>query len=349
MKRKNIVLILILVAVAIVLWRLFAPSAREILLTGMVTTDEVIVSSEVQGRLEQVLVRVGDEVTNGQLLAIIQPQQWAAEMEFYTNNARQSSSQVLEAAADLDFQEQQTSNTIRQSEANLAATRDQVAQAEAELDNATLTFKREEGLFHQQVDSAKEYDKARTDFDAAKAKVASLRKQAVAGEAAVAMAKASASQTTARRAALAASQDQKAAADAQSEKAHVQLGYTHILAPSAGIVDVRAALGGEVVSPGQGIVTLIDPAQLWVRADVEETYIDRIRLGDRFTVRLPSGAERPGTVFYRGVNADYATQRDVSRTKRDLKTFEIRLRCPNDDRALAVGMTAYVDLTLGKP
>ena len=63
-----------------------------------------------------------------------------------------------------------------------------------------------------------------------------------------------------------------------------------------------------------------------MRADVEETYIDRIRLGDKLTVRLPSGAEREGTVFYRGVDADYATQRDVSRTKRDIKTFEIRLR-----------------------
>jgi HlyD family secretion protein len=82
---------------------------------------------------------------------------------------------------------------------------------------------------------------------------------------------------------------------------------------------------------------------------VEETYIDRIRLGDKFMVRLPSGATRQGTVFYRSVDADYATQRDVSRTKRDIKTFEIRLRCDNSDRSLAVGMTAYVLLPLGKP
>ena len=119
----------------------------------------------------------------------------------------------------------------------------------------------------------------------------------------------------------------------------MQLGYTKILAPIDGIVDTRAALQGEVVNPGQAIVTLINPDDLWVRADVEETYIDRIHLGDQLPVRLPSGATREGTVFYRGVDADYATQRDVSRTKRDIKTFEIRLRCDNRDRALAVGMT----------
>jgi HlyD family secretion protein len=80
--------------------------------------------------------------------------------------------------------------------------------------------------------------------------------------------------------------------------------------------------------------------------DVEESYIDRVKLGDALTVRLPSGAERQGTVFYRAADAGFATQRDVSRMKRDIKTFEIRLRVDNRDRALAVGMTTYVLLRL---
>ena len=77
---------------------------------------------------------------------------------------------------------------------------------------------------------------------------------------------------------------------------------------------------------------------------VEETYMDRVKIGDKMRVRLPSGEERDGTIFYRGVDASFATQRDVSRTKRDIKTFEIRLRVDNSDRRLAVGMTAYVEL-----
>ncbi len=146
-----------------------------------------------------------------------------------------------------------------------------------------------------------------------------------------------------------ASLHQGSAVKAQETKAAVVLGYTDIHSPIDAIVDVRAALEGEVVNPGQAIATLIDPTNLWVRADVEESYIDRIHLGDKYTVRLPSGATREGVVFYRGVDADYATQRDVSRSKRDIKTFQIRLRCNNDDRALAVGMTAFVMLTLNKP
>src|SRR5207302_392638 len=99
-----------------------------------------------------------------------------------------------------------------------------------------------------------------------------------------------------------------AAADAQRVKANVRLTYTELKAPIDGIVDVRSVRIGEVVSPGQAVVTLINPDDLWVRADVEETYIDRLRLGDTVTVRLPSGAELPGTVFFRGIDAAFATQ-----------------------------------------
>jgi HlyD family secretion protein len=145
-----------------------------------------------------------------------------------------------------------------------------------------------------------------------------------------------------RRSQLAASRADLAAAAAQRDKANVRLAYTDVRAPIAGIVDVRAARQGEVVSVGQPIVTLINPDDLWVRVDIEETYIDRVRIGDTFTVRLPSGDERPGTVFYRAVDGGYATQRDVSRTKRDIRTFEVRLRVPDPDHRLAVGMTTYV-------
>ena len=170
-----------------------------------------------------------------------------------------------------------------------------------------------------------------------------------AAQAAVELARSSEQQIAARKASLESDIHQLAAAGAQKQKAQVQLDYTEIRAPIDGIVDVRAALQGEVVNPGQGIVTLINQDDLWVRADVEETYIDSIRLGQKMTVRLPSGAEREGTVFFRGVDADYATQRDVSRTKRDIKTFEVRLRCDNSDRSLAVAMTAYVLLPVPKP
>jgi multidrug resistance efflux pump len=255
---------------------------------------------------------------------------------------------VARADAELRYTEAQTTNQIRQAEATLAATEAQVLQARADLENARLSFERMKDLYERHVEAVQAFDQARTTYDAAQARVASLEKQVAAAQAAVGVARANVDQVDASRAALQMNLDQAAAAAAQKQRANVRLGYTEIRAPIGGRIDLRAALSGEVVNPGQAIVTILNPDDLWVRADIEETYIDRIRIGDQLQVRLPSGQQRSGTVFYRAVDADYATQRDVSRSKRDIKTFEIRLRCPNADGALAVGMTAYVTLPVGK-
>ncbi len=343
-KRKIIIIVVIVAVVAAGVYWWLSRRPHAVTITGIVATDDVQVSSQVQGRVQSLLVRQGDNVKKGQLLAVILPEELRADKSYYEMSEKESAAQVEQAKADLKLQEEQTREQIRQAMANLAMYNAQVKQAEADLELARLTFNRARALRDRNINSQQDYEQARATYDATMARVESLRKQAKAAVAALALAKANAEQVKARRAALAASIRHLAAAGAQNAKAGVLLGYTEIRAPIDGIVDVRAALQGEVVAPAQGIVSLIDPDDLWVRADVEESYIDRIRLGDKMTVRLPSGATREGTVFFRGVDADYATQRDVSRTKRDIRTFEIRLRCDNRDRALALGMTAYVTL-----
>ena len=70
--------------------------------------------------------------------------------------------------------------------------------------------------------------------------------------------------------------------------------------------------------------------------------------GKTTTLRMIAGLELPSegriVIAGRDVTTLGATQRDVSRTKRDIRTFEVRLRVDNADRRLAVGMTAYVTL-----
>jgi len=320
--------------------------ARGLVLTGIVTTDEVNVSSEIQGRLGQLMVKEGDPVRRNQLLAMIEPQELKADQAYYAHTEEGQTAAVHEAGSALKYQELQTRDQIRQAEAALASSQAQQAEAVADLERARLDFERTEGLFKEGIDSRQVYDQARTTYAAAKAHVEGLAKQVEAQRAALALARSNAEQVAVRRSQLRAQEHQLAAAGAQKQKAQVRLGYTEIRAPIDGLVAERAALQGEVVNPGQPIVTLINPDNLWVRADVEETYIDRVRLGDRMSVRFPSGMEREGAVFFRGVDAAYATQRDVSRTKRDIKTFEIRLRVDNSDRRLYPGLTAYVTLPL---
>jgi HlyD family secretion protein len=348
MKRKRTLIAAGIVAIAGLILLMNLLRSRHLVLTGIVTTDDVLVSSEIPGRLQQLSVRQGDSVKRGDLLGVVALPEWKADSAFYEASERGAEAQVTQAEADLKYQEAMTDSQIKQAEANLASAGAQASQAGADLENARLNFERESSLRVNSVDSQQAYDQARTGYASAKAHADAQSRQVQAAQAALDSAKASASQVAVRRAALEASRHQRDASAAQRQKAEVQLGYTEIRAPCDGLVDVRAALQGEVVIPGQAIVTLINPDDLWVRIDLEESYIDRIHMGDKLPIQLPSGAGREGTVYFRGIDADYATQRDVSRTKRDIKTFEVRLRTDNADRALAVGMTAYVTLPFSK-
>jgi len=174
------------------------------------------------------------------------------------------------------------------------------------------------------------------------ANVDALEQSAMAEAAALNVAQANRKQVDVRKSEISTTLAQLEQARASEAQVATQLGYTKIYAPIDGIVSVRVAKQGEVVSEGSPIVVLVDVNHLWVRADVEETYIDSIQFGQKLRIRLPSGDVREGDVFFKGVEGDYATQRDVSRTKRDIKTFAIKVSLPNPEHRLFVGMTATV-------
>jgi HlyD family secretion protein len=96
------------------------------------------------------------------------------------------------------------------------------------------------------------------------------------------------------------------------------------------------------VNIGAPIVTIMDLSDTWARAAIPETYTDHIGLGDVLRVRLPGGTVTSGKVFFKGVEGDFATQRDVSRRKRDIKTIVLKVRLDNPRGAYVPGMTAEV-------
>jgi len=313
-----------------------------LVLTGIVTTGDVVVSPQVGGQVGQLLVQEGDTVTKGQLLAVITPAELAADQAYYAHSAEGDKGDVRQSEAALRFEERQASEGVKEAQANLAATVARQVEAAANRDEAKRNFDRVMALSRDGVTTGQEVDAAKTSFAVAQARFDAAQKQVEAQRATLALAQSKIDQVAMQREALGAARQRQAAGAAQATKANVRLGYTELRAPVSGIVDVRAVRQGEFVNAGEPVVTLIDQDDLWVRADIEESYIDRVRIGDTLTVRLPSGQERKGAVFFRGADAAFATARDVSRTKRDVRTFEIRLRVDNADRRLAVGMTAQV-------
>ena len=105
---------------------------------------------------------------------------------------------------------------------------------------------------------------------------------------------------------------------------------------------MRAAREGEVVNLGQPIVIITDLGDTWVRAAVPETQADHIALGDKLKARLPSGEIVPGKIIFKAPEADFATQRDVNRRKRDIKAIALKLAVENTKKTMVPGMTAEI-------
>ncbi|MFQ5926442.1 MAG: HlyD family secretion protein [Terriglobia bacterium] len=318
------------------------PRHTGLLLVGVTDAHEVIVSPKIAGRIERLTVDEGSRVAAGELIAQLDRAERAAQLASATARVASLQARLQEVETSRQWTEDNTAAALAQAEAALAASQAELEEARAELQRARLDFERAAGLYRDGVIAAQARDRAEADFKAARARVASLSDRVKANEAALNLAHADRQQVTLRQNEWVTIRAQLDEARAQKAEAETRLDYTELRAPISGVVSVRVRRQGEIVERGQPIVTLIDIDHLWVRADLPETYVHRVRLGDRFPIRFPDGSQVQGEVFFKGVESDFATQRDVSRTKRDIKTFALKLAIPNPDRRLYVGMTAEV-------
>src|SRR5260370_36078762 len=161
--RKRLLMLLVLVAAAGAgAFAYMRMGPTPLVLTGIVTTNDVIVSAQIGGQIAQLLVKDGDTVKKDQLIAVIAPDELRADTAYFSQNQQGLSSQVRESEAALRFQERQTVDQIRQAESTLASIEAQVEAASADLEQARLTFTRTQNLARQGVASPQELDQART-------------------------------------------------------------------------------------------------------------------------------------------------------------------------------------------
>jgi hypothetical protein len=85
-----------------------------------------------------------------------------------------------------------------------------------------------------------------------------------------------------------------------------------------------------------------------VRVAAPETDVGAIAVGDSLTVQLPSGEEIRGKVISKGAEGEFATQHDVSTSKRDIRAVTMRVAIANPRHAIVPGMTAQVLLPAAK-
>ncbi len=341
-RNRFLILLGIIFVIAATYYFLSTDHSRDMVLIGTVDANQVIVSAQVEGRIQKLLVDEGTPVKAGDLIAILDP----SELQAQDAAARATIASLQHKVDEMQHTEQSTAGSttsdVANAEAKVSSAKAQLLQAKATLDRTESDSRRAIALAKAGIASDQERVQAETNLQAAQATVQAQQDLVAAAEADLKAAVARTQQANAARSTVASTQADLKNAIAQRNQAAVRLGYTNVYAPVSGTVSVRAARQGEVVNIGAPIVTIVDLTDTWARAAIPETYADHIGYGDVLRIRLPGGTVTTGKVFFKGVEGDFATQRDVSRRKRDIKTIVLKVRLDNPKGAYVPGMTAEV-------
>jgi HlyD family secretion protein len=128
----------------------------------------------------------------------------------------------------------------------------------------------------------------------------------------------------------------------------IRLSYTVLQAPFDGIVLVRQAELGEVVSPGTPIVTLADLDHIWLRVYLPETDLGKLHWGQEVNVRTDTypGKTYRGRVSVIASDAEFTPKSVQTEKERVTLVYRIKIDVENPNHELKPGMPAdaYVDV-----
>jgi len=332
----------LLLVIAAVYYFFSSDHSSDLVLIGTVDANQVVVSPKISGRIERLAIDEGTEVKAGDTIAVLDSQELTADRQAAEAVLASLRHQVSQTRATEEQTAGETSSGVVNAEARARAAQATLLQAQADLQRIQGDTRRSIALAKQGIVSQQQADQAEAQFKAQEALVRAAEDQSRAAQADLVTAKARTRQTQAAESTVASTRAQQLNAKAQLEAAETRLGYTKVTAPVSGVVTVRAAREGEVVNLGQPIAIITDLSDTWVRAAIPETEAVHIALGDQLNVRLASGDIVSGKVIFKAPEADFATQRDVNRRKRDIKAIALKLQVDNSKKNLVPGMTAEV-------
>ncbi len=241
------------------------------------------IAPKVQAFVASVRVEENQEVQAGDTLVVLDDRDLRirlAQAEAELASAR--------AAAGTRGRTGQAEAQLAWSRAQAQSARAAAVQAEVQFRRAASDLERVRTLAAKGIVPAQQLDAAQAAFDAARAALDAARRQVAAAE----------SQVTAYDAGVGAAEARLAAARAAVEQARLQLSYTVLTAPVSGWVGRRAVEPGELVQVGQTLLTLIPTRDVWVTANLKETELAQVRVGEpvEFTVDAYPGRRFRGHV-----------------------------------------------------
>lgn len=248
---------------AVVLAGLLAVGARRWWLGRThVSTDD----AQVDGHIVPILPKVGGFVLG---VRVVENQPVAAGDTLVVLDDRDYTVRLAQANADLAVALAGVSNRVRVGQAEA-----QVEQAQANVSKAHADLDRLRPLAAQEIVSKQQLDATEATARAADAALAAAQAALLAADA--------------RVGAMRAARDQAA----------LNVSYVMITAPASGVVSKKSVEIGQLVQPGQPLMSIVPLEDVWITANLKETQIANVKAGDlvEFTVDAYSGMDFKGHV-----------------------------------------------------
>ncbi len=342
MKRKLVFLVIALIVVAAIVVVVIATRKKtleNIKTTGIVEGTEVNLSPKVAGRISYLCCDEGGIVKEGEVAVRLESADLSAAVEQAVAGVEKAQKEVDVSRSAVDS----ARANVKSAEADIKAAQSAQEKARVTAELAKKELDRSSALHEQGIISKDSFDVAVKSYDASSADYASSESRLAAAE----------SGRDAALAQLSSSENKLKSSEAGLKQAEASLAYaqakladTVIASPITGTVVFKSLEKGEIVSPGMTILTIVNLQDLYVRVDIDETLVGDVILNGKVIIRTEGNQRKTfeGKISEIGRYAEFATQKDVTRGRQDIKTFRVKIKVGDTSGTLKPGMTVGVEI-----
>ncbi|MBI3582844.1 MAG: efflux RND transporter periplasmic adaptor subunit [Nitrospinae bacterium] len=338
--KKTLIITFIVIAALLIIYTKFIH--KEMIVdyidtTGIIEVKEVELAPKIPGRIIWLCCKEGEIIKTGASAIRLDDKELKAMVE----KGRES---LSGAKANLNVSKANLENAkieIDTVKAEVQSAEAEAARVNILVEDAKKNMERASALFKDGLISEREMDSVKANYDAINAQLDSAKARMSAAESKL---KNSITNIKVFEAHLSSEIAKVQEAEASLNLLEIQLKDVEIISPIEGVVVYKAFEEGEMVNTGASVYTIHDFKNIWVRVDIEETMVGRIKLGSKAIVTAPSipNKEFKGDVIEIGREGEFATQRDVTRGRADIKTFRVKIGVKETNGLLKPGVTAMV-------
>ena len=352
----------------------------ELYYSGTIEATQANLAFQVSGRVSTVFFDEGQAVEKNQVLAVLDQEEFRARRDQARSDWVRSQENLKQLETLLEINRKVLPAEVERVRATVQALQSQLAELEAgyrvqEVEQARYAYEqaqfaleearkdkiRYERLFERKIVAEKDKDAVDLKYETAlkayegakkayellkegyrKESIEAARSRLAEGQAALKQARDNLKKIEAIESEVEAARAQVQSAKSALELAEIHLAYTELRAPFNGILVSRNAEPGEVVSPGQEVLSLSDLSEVDLKVFVDETEIGKVRPGQQVDVKIDTFPAKTynGQVSFISPEGEFTPKMIQTHKERVKLVYLVKITISNPDLELKTGMPA---------